>query len=310
MGGIDVRSRLRPLLGEYLDEWLASRRTQLRPTTIAGYRRAIDDYLRPHLGSRRLSELDRRMLEGVYFRLLSAGGQHGGSLSPRTVESAHNILRAAMSDAQEDRLVGSNPAANAVPPKLDPYDVEVEDKRKTWTIEEVAQFLKAVDGHRWRALWHLAIGTGARRSELLGLRWRDVDLEAAKVVIRRALPSSSAPRDCWAPSPLGAGSCRSGLGRRRARTPPAPAGRAQACRGRRLAGPVGTGADASQRQEPPSQCGLGGVSTPSAVARRPGHTVSRSETHARVVAARATGLWIAASKFAAASWSIAGRRWA
>lgn len=175
------------LLGDYLDEWLERRRSQLRPTTLHGYRQAIDAYLRPQLGDIRITELDRPTLERHYARLLSSGGMNGKSLSPSTVRHAHAILHRALKDAFLDGLLDRNPAQLARTPKRDPATVDLDDDLQVWTSQQAARFLELVDDHPLRALWHLAIGTGGRRGELLGLRWQDVDLVAHQIRIRRAL---------------------------------------------------------------------------------------------------------------------------
>ena len=175
------------LLGAYLDQWQARRERQLRPSTRKSYRQLIRAYLQPHLGDRRLGELDRRLLEDVYANLLACGGVNGKPLSPRTVEYVHQLLHTVLQDALLDGLLTDNPARSARPPRHDPDAIELDDEPEIWTVEQATAFLRFVDEHPWRALWHLAVGTGARRGELLGLRWRDVDLEAARVDIRRAL---------------------------------------------------------------------------------------------------------------------------
>lgn len=176
-----------PQLGDYLDRWLERRRPQLRPWSVKSYRTCINSYLRPHLGEVRLVGLDRRMIERVYARLLAAGGRDGQPLAVGTVNVVHKVLRMALNDAQIDGLLEQNPAAAARPPTRDPNAIEVDDSLRIWTFDQAARFLQQVADHRWRPLWHLAIGTGARRGELLGLRWDDVDLDTATVTIRRAL---------------------------------------------------------------------------------------------------------------------------
>lgn len=175
------------MLSDYLDDWLERRRSHLRPTTVAGYRHSVRCYLRPHLGDLRLDELDRRAIETVYARLLTDGGADGGPLSPATVRQCHAILHRALEDALLDGILARNPARSARPPRLDPNTDEISDGFRAWTIEEGTRFLNHVDHDPDRTLWHLATGTGARRGELLGLRWRDVDLDASQVRIRRAL---------------------------------------------------------------------------------------------------------------------------
>ena len=175
------------LLGDYLDEWLERRRSQLRPTTLRAYRQAIHAYLRPRLGEIPITELDRRTLERHYAWLLASGGLNGKPLSPRTVRHAHAVLHRALKDAFLDGLVDANPAQLARTPKHDPGDVELDDDLQVWTADQAVGFLDLVDDHPLWALWHLAVGTGCRRGELLGLRWKDVDLAGRRIRVRRAL---------------------------------------------------------------------------------------------------------------------------
>jgi integrase len=173
--------------GAYLDEWLERRRAHLRPTTHRSYRQLIRCYLTPQLGDVVLADLDRRMLENAYAALFDRGGRRGGPLAPKTVQYCHGVLRRALEDALLDGLIVANPARYARPPRHDPEDDELDDDLQVWTAEQAATFLAHVDDHPLRALWHLALGTGARRGELLGLRWVDVDLDVGQVRIRRAL---------------------------------------------------------------------------------------------------------------------------
>ena len=175
------------LLGDYLDEWLDRRRSQLRPTSLHNYRQVIRAYLRPRLGDVPLGELDRRMLESHYAFLLTSGGRNGKALAPATVQHTHAVLHRALKDAMLDGLLDRNPAELARKPKHDPREVELDDELQIWTAEQAVRFLELVDGHPLRALWHLALGTGGRRGELLGLRWKDVDFEERRVRIRRGL---------------------------------------------------------------------------------------------------------------------------
>ena len=174
-------------LGDYLAEWLERRRSHLRPSSLATYRGVVRNHLQPHLGSVSLSELDRRTIERVYARLLDSGGQGGEPLSPRTIKKIHVILGAALNDARLDGLIKTNPTEHAQPPKRDPWATEIKDELRVWTSHQARRFLDCVEDHRLRALWHLALGTGARRGELLGLRWQDVDLADGTVTIQRSL---------------------------------------------------------------------------------------------------------------------------
>jgi integrase len=174
-------------LDAYVGEWLERRRSQLRPTTLKSYRQAVDCYLRPHLGDLRLDELDRRRLERFYAWLLVEGGHGGKPLSPTSVQYVHAILGRVLEDARLDGLLEVNPARRARRPTRHPDEVELDEPPAVWSAAQAARFLAFVDDHPLRALWHLALGTGARRGELLGLRWQDVDLDAGQLCIQRAL---------------------------------------------------------------------------------------------------------------------------
>jgi integrase len=106
------------------------------------------------------------------------------SLAPKTVLEVHLIIRGALSDAVRRGLVPRNVALIAAAPRLRSIP-KVE--QKAWTAEQLQAFLRCAAGHRlFPALW-LAAMTGVRRSELLGLRWDDVDLRAATISVNRGL---------------------------------------------------------------------------------------------------------------------------
>lgn len=95
--------------------------------------------------------------------------------SPRTRHHARAILRTALGRAVAHGLILRNPAALAAPPRVEHREVEA------WDAPQVRTFLKAIQGHRLRALFTVAVVTGLRQGELLGLRWSDVDLAAGPI---------------------------------------------------------------------------------------------------------------------------------
>ena len=159
-------------LGEYLDQWLRRREHQLRPSTHKHYASVIANYLRPHLGGRRLDELDRERLGRLSVWLPASGGEGGRRLRVGTVGHAHMVLRQALQDAVVDGLLAANPARHARLPRHDPQATELDEEPEVWTPQQAKPFLAFVEDHPWRALWHRALGTGACRGELQGLRWR------------------------------------------------------------------------------------------------------------------------------------------
>lgn len=172
----------RMTLGQYLaDEWLPVVQHRLKPSTWAGYRDIVDGRIVPHLGDVRLSELTAGHIARLYSTLRESGRKDGtGGLSERTVKHTHTCLSKALEDAARRRLIARNPTRDVDPPR--PRNVET----KVWTSDEARAFLASTAGDRLHACWVLAVTTGLRRGELLGLRWDDVDLDAGTLAVRRA----------------------------------------------------------------------------------------------------------------------------
>ncbi|MPZ63784.1 MAG: tyrosine-type recombinase/integrase, partial [Propionibacteriales bacterium] len=167
-------------VAEYLDEWLASHAVEVKPTTLAGYRHMIELYVKPHIGSKRLQTIRPATLTKLYRDLRESGGRNGKALSVRTVNYTHAVLRKALNDAvQVEYLIPSNPADRAKRPKKDHRM-----KKTWWSTDELAIFLDAVKDHPLYSLFHMAAYTGARRGELLNLRWPDIDWKKQEVTIR------------------------------------------------------------------------------------------------------------------------------
>jgi integrase len=90
-------------------------------------------------------------------------------------------LKQALEWAVSIDLLPKNPAAKVNPPKWTPKE------RTVWNAEEARRFLAASESDTYRALWVLALATGLRRGELLGLRWQDLDLDAGRLTVRQSL---------------------------------------------------------------------------------------------------------------------------
>ncbi len=168
-------------------QWLPTIKSQLKPSTFDSYRRNIELHVLPRIGGRRLHELTPLLLNAMYGELLESGRLNGdGGLSTKTVRYIHTILHKALADGVDAGLVATNVAERAKPPR--PRSAAPTELR-FWTPEELRAFLDLVTGHHLEAAWRLAAMTGMRRGEVLGLRWRDVDLDAARVHVRQALVS-------------------------------------------------------------------------------------------------------------------------
>lgn len=180
-----------PTLDAYLDEWFALQRTRVEPSTWEMYDDVARAYLRPHFGALRLDELTVRILDLHYVRLLEAGGRRGQPLARRTIEHAHAVLRKALNDAVVSGLLDDNPALRATVPRVTPGENRLPARLPAWSEQDTRRFLAWSANHELADLWRVALGTGMRRGELLGLRWEDVDLRVPQVTVVAALASVS-----------------------------------------------------------------------------------------------------------------------
>lgn len=163
-------------VGEFLDEWLAGQEVRLRPTTHYSYAVAAGR-VKHHLGRYKLQALTPMQIEKFYAELLDHGGRTGSALSPKTVRNTHVVLRKALADAERLGLVARNAAAAARGPSVSRTEMT------TWTSDQLKTFARVSERSRMRHAFTVLATTGMRRSEVLGLRWRDVDFDAGQVAI-------------------------------------------------------------------------------------------------------------------------------
>jgi integrase len=170
--------------GAYLTStWLPGKKISLAQSTWDGYRRKIERHILPAIGHLRIRRLRAHHLEALYDRMVHpTNGRR--PLAPKTVLEVHLIVRGALDDAVTRGLVNRNVALVAHAPKLRSIP-KVEPQ--AWNAQQLQAFLQAAAGHRlFPAFWLLA-ATGMRRSELLGLRWGDMDFKKARVSVNRGL---------------------------------------------------------------------------------------------------------------------------
>ena len=169
-------------LGGYSDRFLASRKAEVSAQTLAGYRAIVDRYVKPYpIGSLRLDAIDRTAVATFYADLLANGARRRGiAIEPETVRGIHRVLSMILARACDDGLVHRNACNLAKPPK----DDRVQENAEPGVDPETARlFLEITEGTTIHAVAAVALGTGLRRSELLALRWSDIDLAAAELEV-------------------------------------------------------------------------------------------------------------------------------
>ncbi len=172
------RQRGRHTVEELLDRWMAHIETQGRAaSTLVRYRSAIDVNIKPRLGRVEIAKVDGATLDAFYGQLQRRG------LSARTVRKSHAILSAAFRQAIRWGWIDLNPIVRASPPS--PRGREIRPP----SLAELRRLVDAcVEDHPdLGCLIYAAATTGARRGELCGLRWSDVDLDAATATFARSI---------------------------------------------------------------------------------------------------------------------------
>jgi len=163
------------VLGKYLEQWLVTVKTSVRPKTYEQYKQIVTSHIVPILGRIKLKDVRPDHIQSLYNNKLKSG------TSNRTVRMIHSVLHVSLAQALKMGLIGRNPADAVTRPKL------VKKEMKTLTDTQVQTLLLAVRGTRYEALYLLAVTTGIRQGELLGLKWADLDWVTRHLSVQRQL---------------------------------------------------------------------------------------------------------------------------
>lgn len=170
----DVLVDNRISVDEYLDRWLESAvKPRVRAKTYREYKATLHRNVRPKLGARRLTSVRPADVQDLYTDLQAKG---------KSARLTHVLLKGALKQAVAWQMLAKNPADYVTPPKR-----QTGSEMHALTQEEVERFLVEAGKSRWAPFFHLLVGTGLRPSEALALRWRDVDLAAGTLTVRRSV---------------------------------------------------------------------------------------------------------------------------
>jgi integrase len=163
-------------LADYLTQWLKDYvKVNLSPRGAERYDSICQKHLIPKLGNIPLISLKAEQIQKHYTDCINAG------LSPRTVKYHHTVLHKALETARRLGLLSRNASDNVDIPRAHPREMQV------WDVDEITKFLDAAKDTIYYALFHTALYTGMRRSELLALCWDDIDSILSQVSISKGL---------------------------------------------------------------------------------------------------------------------------
>jgi integrase len=185
--GTHVRDR-KQTVAQYLDAWLAHKRATVAFKTYLAYELHVRTYLKPALGSLRIANLRkehvRKALADWSQRTAYPGKKSKTpvqKISPRTVHHVFSTLRTAMHDALDDGAISVLPFAKRMSPKKGRAEISALDET------QIVALLSYLDGTMLGPVTRLAIYTGMRRGELLGLMWDAIDLDDRVLHVRQSL---------------------------------------------------------------------------------------------------------------------------
>lgn len=167
-------------LQEHINDWLQTAKSTIRPTTFDQYSQVNRDYINPHLGNLKLHEIRPDHVQHLYAEHVQKGH------SARLVRMMHCVLHRALNEAVHLGFLERNPASLVKPPRLKHKEM------KFYNEKQVQAFLIAAQAaqDRYMALWKLAVTTGMRRGELLGLKWIDLDWKSGNLGVHRQLKTT------------------------------------------------------------------------------------------------------------------------
>ncbi len=175
-------------LGEWLDRWLDEQMCfAVRDSTLDGYRRHCNNYIKPRLGDKRITSVTTADVQKMYNALRENGRlkehyEKGFALSDSVIRSIHMTLHEALDAAVQAHVIVKNPTEGTVIPKVNYAPKQI------LTEEQLQKFLDVVKQDPvWSDFFYTELTTGMRKGEICGLRWQDFDERTGQLHIRRSV---------------------------------------------------------------------------------------------------------------------------
>lgn len=168
-------------LSQWLNDWQRDYLVGVKPSTAQLYRECIRLYIVPHLGEARLDKLSSQMIQRYYNELYQPSTDERKAICAKSVKNVHGILHKALQQAVKNGLLKLNPTENCVLPWV------VKKEIHPLTSEQMSALLQLLPGHPHEYLYQIALFTGMREGELLGLPWSCVDFKNQTILVKQQL---------------------------------------------------------------------------------------------------------------------------
>ncbi|MEO8287123.1 MAG: tyrosine-type recombinase/integrase [Chloroflexota bacterium] len=174
-GGFSEAEVTKLTISHYMERWLASIEGSVKPITKKRYGDIVRLHIEPTMGRTQLAKLSALNVQRLY------SDKQADGLSPTTVNMIHAVLHRALAQAMRWGLLNRNVTELVDLPR------EATPEYITWNEAQVNTFLSTAQGDPLEAFWRLALLTGMRRGEMLGLRWDDIDMKRGTLSVQRTL---------------------------------------------------------------------------------------------------------------------------
>lgn len=161
--------------GNFIDTWLEGKEISRRSKTVLQYRQIAKQHIVPVLGHLRLQDVTPSHIKQLYALKREEGR------GARTIQLIHAVLYNVLKQAVRERTLVHNPMDAVERPKVEQKEMQ------TLNEEQSRQFLIAASGSAYEMIYYLALVTGMREGELLGLKWADIAWDKGILFIQRQL---------------------------------------------------------------------------------------------------------------------------
>ena len=168
-------------VAQWLETWSKDYLLGVKDSTALLYRQSIRLYIIPHVGNVKLDKLTSPMVQKFYNELLQPTDPNRKPISAKSIKNVHGIFHRALQQAVKIGLLRVNPTDSCILPRI------VKKEIHPLTSQQIADLLKLLPGHPHEYLYQIALFTGMREGELLGLPWDCVDYAHGTILVKQQL---------------------------------------------------------------------------------------------------------------------------